>query len=107
MSSFWTCIPLSITSSAHSRSVSWSSSTARSTSRNSQVLGQSAATVSKPRGGWIAFLGRISMIFAKLQKDAGKRGQIIKVLIAGPNGGKLGGGPSVLAGLAVLLTPVI
>jgi hypothetical protein len=47
------------------------------------------------------------MIFAKLQKDAGKRGQIIKTLIAGPNGGKLEGGPSVLAALAVLLTPVI
>jgi len=47
------------------------------------------------------------MIFEKLQNDAGKRGQIIKALIAGPNGGKLGGGSSVLAALAVLLTPVI
>jgi hypothetical protein len=59
----------------------------------SQVQGivsalQSVATVMSPSGGTRERSGTISIISARLQKEAGNRGQTIRTLIAGPSGGK-------------------
>ena len=55
------------------------------------LFGQSAATVSRPKGGWVVSSGMRSSIASKLQKEGGKRDHIIRTLIAAPRGGKLCG----------------
>src|SRR5712692_10507938 len=69
-------------------SSSLNSSNARSTRRIFHCLGQSPATVMSPSGGTRERSGTISITSARLQKEAGKRGQTIRTLIAGPSGGK-------------------
>src|ERR1700674_1226995 len=69
-------------------SSSLNSSNARSTRRIFHCLGQSAATVMSPSGGTRERSGTISITSARLQKEAGKRGQTIRTLIAGPSGEK-------------------
>src|SRR6202140_1913432 len=69
-------------------SSSLNSSNARSTRRISHSLGQSAATVMSPSGGTRERSGTISITSPRLQNEAGKRGQTIRTLIAGPSGGK-------------------
>src|ERR1035437_2299828 len=91
MSSLWTCIPLTMTRSAQRMSLSSRASKLRPTSLNFQFFGQSAATVSRPRGGWMVSCGMRSSIASKPQKEGGKRGHIIRTLIAAPRGGKLCG----------------
>src|SRR6202043_2504049 len=54
----------------------------------SHSLGQSAATVMSPSGGTRERSGTISITSPRLQNEAGKRGQTIRTLIAGPSGGK-------------------
>src|SRR2546425_1214132 len=67
-------------------SANWSN--ARSTRRIFHCLGQSAATVMRPSGGTRERSGTISITSPRLQNEAGKRGQTIRTLIAGPSGGK-------------------
>src|SRR6202521_2068147 len=69
-------------------SSSLNSSNARSTRRIFHCLGQSPATVMSPSGGTRDRSGTISITSARLQKEAGKRGQTIRTLIAGPSGEK-------------------
>src|SRR6202140_1134651 len=69
-------------------SSSLNSSNARSTRRILHCLGQSPATVMSPSGGTRERSGTISITSPRLQNEAGKRGQTIRTLIAGPSGGE-------------------